>query len=75
MLSTLSPVRHAVHSIGEKERAVHVCGNEHWDAVHLGHCSKSTVAEHVHSYKVPHEVDCNSVKGVEKIKKCVELKV
>ena len=31
--------------IGETQRALRVLGNEHRDAVHLGHCSKSAVAE------------------------------
>ena len=44
-------------------------------AVRLGHCSKSAVAEHVHNYKVPHEVDWNSLKVVDKSKNRAESKV
>ena len=53
--------------IGETQRALRVRGNEH-----LGHCSKSAVAEHVHNYEVPHEVDWNSLKVVNKSKKMCE---
>ena len=54
--------------IGETQRAFRVRGNEHRDAVRLGHCSKSAVAEHVHNYKLPHEVDLNSLKLMDKSK-------
>ena len=54
--------------IGETQRALRVRGNEHRDAVRLGNCLKSAVAEHVHNYEVPHEVDWNSLKVVDKSK-------
>ena len=46
--------------IGETQCGLCVRGNEHCDAVHLGHCSKSAVAEHVYNYEVPHEVGWKS---------------
>ena len=81
----LEATTHAVYSvtcktcnaeyIGETQRALRVRGNEHRDAVRLGHCSKSAVAEHVHNYEVPHEVDWNSLKVVDKSKNRAERKV
>ena len=75
----LEATTHAVYSvtcktcsaeyIGETQRALRVRRNEHRDAVRLGHCSKSAVAEHVHDHDVPHEVDWNSLKVLDKSKK------
>ena len=75
----LEATTHAVYSvpcktcseeyIGETQGALCVRGNEHRDAVRLWHCSKSAVAQHVHNYEVPHEVDWNSLKVVDKSKK------
>ena len=65
----------SVEYIGETQRALRVHGNEHRDTVHLGHCSKSAMAEYVHIYKVPHKVDWNSLKVVDKSKNHAEHKV
>ena len=61
--------------IDKTQRTLRVCGNEHHDAVHRGHCSKLAVAEHVHNYEVLHEVDWNSLKVEDKSKNCAERKV
>ena len=79
----LEATAHAVYSvtcktcsaeyIGETQGALCVRGNEHRDAVCLWHCSKSAVAQHVHNYEVPHEVDWNNLKVVNKSKKLCEV--
>ena len=46
---------------GETKSALRICEKEHRDAVRLGQCAKSAVAEHVHASGVPHEVDCRSL--------------
>ena len=48
---------------------------EHRDAIRLGHCSKSAVAEHVHDCETPHEVDWNSLQVVDRARRRTEHKV
>ena len=47
--------------IGETKRAIRIREKEHRDAVRLGQCKKSAMAEHVHSSVVPHKVDWSSL--------------
>ena len=48
---------------------------EHRDAIHLGHCSKLAVAEHVHDCETLHEVDWNSLQMVDRARRRTERKV
>ena len=72
MLSTRLPVRHAVRSILVR---CNVCSV----SVEMNVVTLSALGiaqnQHVHNYKVPHEVDWNSLKVVENRKNHVECKV
>ena len=61
--------------VGETQRALRVREKEHRDAIRLGHCSKSAVAEHVHDCETPHEVDWNSLQVVDRARRRTERKV
>ena len=78
---------HAVYSItcatceseyvGETLRAVGVRQKEHQDAVRLGNCACSAIAEHVHgeNFEAPHDIDWNSIKVLERATSQTERRV
>ncbi len=61
--------------VGETQRALKVRGKEHRDAIRLGHCAKSAVAEHVHNCEPPHDVDWDSMKVIDRAGRRTERKV
>ena len=75
---------HAVYSVkcktckgeyvGETKRALGVRKKEHSDAIRLGHCSKSAIAEHVHDH-FPHEVDWSTLRVIDRACRQSERKV
>ena len=75
---------HAVYSIkckscggeyvGEMLRQVGVWKKEHTDAVRMGQCSRSAIAEHAHSYQQAHEIDWSSIQ-VDRARKKTERKI
>ena len=38
---------------------------EHRDAIRLGHCSKSAIAEHVHQQRSSHEIDWSTMRAID----------
>ena len=78
-------VTHAVYSVkcktcddeyvGETRRAVDVRRKEHSDAIRLGQCSKSAIAEHVHDQQSPHEMDWSSLRVIDRACQQRERKV
>ena len=52
--------------IGETKCTIRIREKEHRDAVRLGQCAKSAVAEHVHASMVPHEVDWSSLQVLDR---------
>ena len=77
--------RHAIYSVkcgtceseyvGETLRAVNVRSKEHRDAIRLGQTEKSAIADHVHNQVVPHEIDWNSLKVIDRATKKRERKI
>ena len=57
------------------KRAIRIREKEHRDAVRPGHCTKSAVAEHVHSSVVPHEVDWSSLQVLDRAGRKMERKI
>ena len=64
-----------VEYIGETKRAIRIREKEHRDAVRLGQCPKSAVAEHVHASVVPHEVDWSSLQFLDRAGRKMERKI
>ena len=52
--------------IGETLRALRVRKKEHCDAIRLGQSSKSAIAEHVHEQSMPHEIDWQGMKAIDR---------
>ena len=62
--------------VGETKRALSVRKKEHSDAIRLGQCSKSAIAEHVHDHPSPHEMDWSTLQvGVDCARRQVERRV
>ena len=61
--------------VGETLRAIGVRAKEHRDAVSIGDHKKSALAEHVLSYKKPHEINWRSLSVVDKATNMKERKV
>ena len=61
--------------IGETKHAIRIREKEHRDAVRLGQCAKSAVAEHVHSSVVPHEVDWSNLQVLDRAGRKMERKI
>ena len=61
--------------IGETQRALCVRMKEHRDAIRLGHCSKSAIAEHVHQQSSPHEIDWSTMRVIDGAKWTKERKI
>ena len=61
--------------VGETLRAIGVRAKEHRDAVSTGDHKKSALAEHVLSYKKPHEINWRSLSVVDKATNMKERKV
>ena len=61
--------------IGETKRAIWIRDKEHRDAVPLGQCVKSAVAEHVHASVVPHEVYWSSQQVLDRAERKMECKI
>ena len=59
----------------ETKRAIRIREKEHRDAVRLGQCAKSAVAEHVHAFVVPHEVDWSSLQVLDRARRKMERKI
>ena len=60
--------------VGETKRALNVRKKEHSDAICLGQCSKSAIAEHVHDHP-SHEMDWSTLKVVDRARRQVERRV
>ena len=60
---------------GDTKLAIRIHEKEHRDAVRLGQCAKSAVAEHVHSSVVPHEVDWSSLQVLDRAERKMEHKI
>ena len=45
------------------------------DAIRLGQCSKSAIAEHVHDHPSPHEMDWSTLQVVDRARRHVERRV
>ena len=52
--------------VGETLRALRVQKKEHCDAIRLGQSSKSAIAEHVHEQSMPHEIDWQGMKAMDR---------
>ena len=61
--------------IGETKRVISVRKKEHSDAICLGQCSKSAIAEHVHDHPFPHEMDWSTLQVVDCARRQVERRV
>ena len=61
--------------VGETKRALSVRKKEHSDAIRLGQCSKSAIAEHVHDHPSPHEMDWSTLQVVDRARRQVERRV
>ena len=61
--------------ISETKRAIRIREKEHRDAVRLGQCANSAVAEHVHASVVPHEVDWSSLQVLDRSGRKIERKI
>ena len=61
--------------VGEIKRALSVRKKEHSDAIRLGQCSKSTIAEHLHDHPSPHEMDWSTLQVVDRARRQVERRV
>ena len=57
--------------VGETLRVVGVRQKEHQDAVRLGNCVSSAIAEHVHgeNFEAPHAIDWNIIKVLDRATK------
>ena len=60
---------------GETKRAIWIRETEHRDAVYLGQCAKSAVAEHVHDSVVPHEVNWSGLQVLDRAGRKMERKI
>ena len=47
-------------------RALRVRKKEHCDAIRLGQSLKSAFAEHVHEQSMPHEIDWQGIKAIDR---------
>ena len=47
-------------------RALRVRKKEHCDAIRLGQSSKSAIAEHVHEQSMPHDIDWQGLKAIDR---------
>ena len=61
--------------VGETKRALSVRKKEHSDAIRLGQCSKSAIAEHVHDHPSPQEMDWSTLQVVDRARRQVERRV
>ena len=61
--------------IGETLRALRVRKKEHCDAIRLGQSSKSAIAEHVHEQSMPHEIDWQGMKAIDRVRWKRERKI
>ena len=61
--------------VGETLRELRVRKKEHCDAVSLGQRSKSVIAEHVHEQSMPHEIDWQGMKAIDRARWKRERKV
>ena len=57
--------------VGETKRALSVRKKEHSDAIRLGQCSKSAIAEHVHDHLPPPEMDWSTLQVVDRAREQV----
>ena len=57
------------------KRAIRTPEKEHRDAIRLGQCAKSAMAERVHASVVPHEVDWSSLQVLDRAGKKMERKI
>ena len=61
--------------VGETLRALHVRKKQHCDAIKLGQSSKSAIAEHVHERSMPHEIDWQGMKAIDRACRNRERKI
>ena len=61
--------------IGETKRAIRIREKEHRDAIRLGQCANSAVAEHVHTSVVPHEVEWSRLQVLDRAGRKIEHKI
>ena len=61
--------------VGETLRALRVRKKEHRDAIRLGQSSKSAIAEHVHEQSMPHEIDRQIMKTIDRARWKRERKI
>ena len=61
--------------VGETVRQVGVRKKEHMDAVRMGQCSRSAIAEHAHSYQRAHEIDWPSIQVIDQARIKTERKI
>ena len=60
--------------VGETLRALRV-RKEHCDAIRLGQSSKSAIAEHVREQSMPHEIDWQGIKAIDRARWKRERKI
>ena len=56
-------------------RALRVQKMEHCDAIKIGQSSKSAIAEHVHEQPMPHEIDWQGMKAIDRARWKREQKI
>ena len=61
--------------VGETLRVLRVRKKEHCDAIRLEQSSESAIAEHVHEQSMPHEIDWQSIKAVDRARWKRERKI
>ena len=52
--------------VGETLRALHVRKKQHCDTIRLGQSSKSAITEYVHEQSMPHEIDWQGMKALDR---------
>ena len=52
--------------VGETLHALRVGKKEHCDTIRLGQSSKSAIAEHVHEQSMPHEIDWQGMRAIDR---------
>ena len=60
---------------GETLRALRVRKKEHCDAIRLGQSSRSAIAEHIHEQWMPHEIDWQGMKPIDRARWKRERKI
>ena len=61
--------------VGETLRALRVRKKEHCDAIRLGQSSKSAIAEDIHEQSMPHEIDWQGMKAIDRARWKRERKI